>query len=99
MAFFIVNDLLLFKIRERNLNGTRSVANLEGQQISALSNRVLSTQNKKSIFGTAINSLPSVSNVKAAEKLRYAEQRASQKGKNKARKEARNAKSYPFNNS
>ena len=86
------------QIRERNLNGTRSIANAEGKRISALSNQVPSRQNGKSTFGTAYNSLPTVSSVQENNKLRKAELREEQKAKNLEIKAARNAKSPPFNN-
>jgi hypothetical protein len=86
------------QIRERNLNGTSSVTNLEGQQISALSNQVPSRQNGKSTFGTEYNSLPTVSNVQAYKNLGEAEQRAIQKAKKQAINAARNAKLRRFNN-
>ena len=86
------------QIRKRNLNGTRSIANAEGKRISALSNQVPSRQNGKSTFGTAYNSLPTVSSVQENNKLRKAELREEQKAKNLERKAARNAKSPPFNN-
>lgn len=86
------------QIRERNLNVTRSVANLEGQQISALSNRVLSKQNKKSTFDTANNSLPTVSNMQRYKKNGNAEQRSIKKRETQDRNAARIAKFPPFNN-
>ena len=86
------------KVIQNNIN-LQARLNSEGQQFSALSNRVPSRQNGKSTFGTAYNSLPTVSNIDAAKKLGNAQQRASEKAQSQARKEARNAKSPPFNNS
>jgi hypothetical protein len=86
------------QIRERNLNGTSSVTNLEGQQISALSNQVPSRQNGKSTFVTEYNSLPTVSNMQRYIKNGKAVLREEQKKKNQAIKAARNKKFHHFNN-
>jgi hypothetical protein len=85
------------KVIQNNIN-LQARSNSEGQQISDLSNRVLSTQNKKSTFDTAYNSLPTVSNMQRYKKKGNAQQRAIQKEKNQDIKAARIAKFPPFNN-
>jgi hypothetical protein len=87
------------QIRIRDSNVTRSIANKEGQQISALYNKAPQIQNRKFPFSTGHNSLPTVSSVQAYKNLGKAEQRASQKATSLQRNAARNAKSPPFNNS
>jgi hypothetical protein len=86
------------KIRIRDLNVTRSVANLEGQQISALSNQGPQTQNRKFPFSTEYNLLPTVSSVQANNKLRTAGIREGQKTKTLERNAARTQKYSSFEN-
>lgn len=87
------------RIRERDSNVTRSIANKEGQQISALSNKGPQTQNIKFPFSTGHNSLPTVSSVQAYKNLGKAIKTTSNKHETIKRKAAQNAKYPPFNNS
>jgi len=85
------------KVIQNNIN-LQARTNAEGQQFSALYNKVPKIQNRKFPFSTGHNSLPTVSNVQKNNRLGEADQRAIQKAKNQAIKAARKEKSPPFNN-